>query len=353
MRRKKRLSERDAINLLTNEEHIELGCRAFDEKVSRFGMKITYTRNIHINPTNLCVYSCAFCDFAAKPSAPHAYSMSEDDILAKILDPSILEVHIVGGLWPTWGFKRSLNLVSAIRNLRPDIWIKAFTAVEIAYFSRMEGCSVESIICQLRDAGVNCFPGGGAEILSDRIHSLLFKEKIGPREWLQIHECAHRLGIETNCTMLFGHIEEPAEVVSHLEALRALQDKTGGFSCFIPLAYQPGRSRLVPEIVSSMYCLKIISLSRLFLDNIPHIRSYWPSLEIETACAGLSFGADDLDGTIMNERIMNLAGSNAPKGIDEENVRVIIRHSGQDPVLRTGSFETFAGTTPSSRTLHD
>lgn len=349
----RRLSEGSAIDLLTNAQLIELGCRAFDDKMGRFGTTITYTRNVHINPTNLCIYSCAFCDFAAKPSSLHAYSMSEDEILQQIVDPSLLEVHIVGGLWHTWGFKRSIKLIGAIRNLRPDIWIKAFTAVEIAYFSKTEARSAENIISRLRDAGVNCLPGGGAEILSDRIHSVIFKEKIGPREWLQIHETAHRLGLETNCTMLFGHIEKAAEVISHLYALRALQDRTGGFSCFIPLAYQPGRTRLTPEIASSTYCLKIISVSRLFLDNIPHIKSYWPSLEIETACAGLSFGADDLDGTIRNERIMNLAGSNAPKGIDEEEVRLIIRHSGQDPVLRTGSFEKVSEATPPSRTSYD
>lgn len=333
-----RLDKFEALDLLRHADLHHLGKLAFSEKRKRFNDRITFVVNLHINPTNLCVYSCKFCDYAAKPGDEHAYMLSEMEILQQLDDPALRETHIVGGLWPKWGFRRSLALIRAIHELRPDIWIKAFTAVEVAYFARMEKVSTQEILTRISEAGVRQLPGGGAEILSPRIHAELFKDKIGPDEWLRIHEEAHTLGLKTNATMLFGHIETDEEIIDHLLLLRQLQDRTGGFQSFIPLAYQPGTTGLVSRMVSSPRCLKIIAISRLVLDNIPHIKAYWPSLHIETATAALTFGADDLDGTLGKERIMQLAKTASPASMSAVFLQKLIADAGQEAAERDGDF---------------
>jgi len=317
---------------------LTLGAEAFSAKRARYGDRVTYVVNRHINPTNLCIHSCRFCDFAAKPDDAHAYTLSEDQILEHVAPAELTEIHIVGGLWHTWGFSRSLELVRRIRAARPDVWIKAFTAVEVEYFARMERVEWKDIMSALMDAGVNALPGGGAEVLSERIHQELFASKIGAEEWLGIHEMAHRLGLVTNATLLFGHIETDDEIVDHLLLLRGLQDRAPGFECFIPLAYQPGASRIVTRLAPAPRCLRVIALARLVLDNIPHIKAYWPSLHIETAVAALNFGADDLDGTLQHERIMSLAGSSAPSTLSTRQLERMVREAGQIPVRRDGAY---------------
>ncbi|MBX3180866.1 MAG: CofH family radical SAM protein [Candidatus Hydrogenedentes bacterium] len=318
---------------------LELGRLAFEAKRARYGDRITYVHNRHVNPTNLCVYSCKFCDYAAKKGDAHAYELTEAQIFRDLEDPSVVEAHIVGGLWPSWRFGRSLDLVRAVRAARPGLWIKAFTAVEIAYFARMERTSTREILARMRDAGVDMVPGGGAEILSDRIHQALYKEKIGPADWLRIHEEAHETGLPSNATMLFGHIETDEEIVDHLFQLRELQDRTGGFQSFIPLAYLPGETRIVPRAVSAPRALRIIAISRLVLDNFDHVKAYWPTLGLETAAAALSFGADDLDGTLGRERIMQCAASESPAALTRQFMEQIIRDGGQLPTPRNGRFE--------------
>lgn len=332
----------DATSALLHLQHtplLDLGVEAFAAKRARYGDRATYVHNRHVNPTNLCVYSCKFCDFAAKKNDPHAYALTEVEILRDLADASIAEAHIVGGLWPTWHFQRALDLVKAIRAARPGLWIKAFTAVEIAYFAQMEKTTTRRILEEMKEAGVDMVPGGGAEILSDRVHRALYKDKIGPAAWLRIHEEAHEAGLPSNATMLFGHIETDAEIVAHLMQLRDLQDRTGGFQSFIPLAYLPGSTRLVPRAVSTTRCLRIIALSRLALDNFPHIKAYWPTLGLETAAAALSFGADDFDGTLGQERIMQLASSESPAALTRQFMERAIRDGGQLPVPRNGRFE--------------
>ena len=333
-----RLERDDALDRFEHRPLLEMGLHAFEAKSAIHGNRISFIRNIHLNPTNLCVLRCRFCDFAAKPGSPHAYSMTEDEIMEKLSDMTLREAHIVGGLWHTWGFGRSLALVRRIRAARPDLWIKAFTAVEVDYFSRMERLDWATVIREMRDAGVDAMPGGGAEVLSERIHQELYPDKIGPEAWLAVHETAHHLGLPTNATLLFGHIETGAEIVDHLLRLRALQDRTGGFQSFIPLAYQPGQTALTPRLVSVPQCLRVIALARLMLDNFAHIKAYWPALGIETAVAALSFGADDLDGTLERERIMHLAGSNTPERLASERMRQMIFEAGQIPVERDGRF---------------
>ena len=333
-----RVIEHDALGLLHDAPLLELGQRAFMAKRARYGDRITYVINRHVNPTNLCVYACAFCDFAAKKGDRHAYVLDEEAILRDLVDPALAEVHIVGGLWPVWGMTRSLALVHRIRDMRPDLWIKAFTAVEVAYFARSERIATEDVLQRMIDAGVDAMPGGGAEILTGRIHAALYPQKIGPDEWLAIHRLAHRLGLPTNATMLFGHIETDDAIIEHLLRLRELQDETGGFQSFIPLAYQPGETQLVSRMVSSPRCLRIVALSRLVLDNVAHIKAYWPTLQVETASAALSFGADDLDGSLGKERIMQLAQSAAPAQLSTVFMEKMIRHAGQLPARRDGRF---------------
>lgn len=334
-----RVDTTEALSMLQDVPLVALGREAFAAKRDRYGDRITYVHNRHVNPTNLCVFACKFCDYAAKKGDAHAYELQEVDILRDLEDASISEAHIVGGLWPGWHFTRSLALIKAIRAARPGLWIKAFTAVEIAYFARMQRSTTREILERMRDAGVDMVPGGGAEIFSERIHQALFKDKIGGDDWLRIHEEAHEAGLPSNATMLFGHIETDEEIVAHLMRLRALQDRTGGFQSFIPLAYLPGETRLVPRAVSAPRCLRIIALSRLVLDNFPHVKAYWPTIGLETAAAALSFGADDLDGTLGKERIMQMASSDSPAALTRRFMEQIIRDGGQLPAARNGRFE--------------
>ena len=335
----KRIHRSEALSLLRDAPLTELGRRAFVVKQARYGNRITYVQNQHVNPTNLCVYSCTFCDFSAKPNDPHAYTLSEAEILNGLESPAIREAHIVGGLWPKWGLHRSLDLVRKIRDARPDIYIKAFTAVEVAYFARMERTDISSVLTQMIDAGVDLMPGGGAEVLNDRVHSKLYVDKIGPNEWLKIHGAAHLMGLPSNATLLFGHIETDEELVDHLLLLRCLQDNAPGFQSFVPLAYQPGKSGLRQRMVSAPRCLRVVALSRLVLDNIPHIKAYWPTLQEETATTALNFGADDLDGTLGRERIMQLAGSDSPEQQTCNLLERMIHNAGQEPAERNGTFQ--------------
>lgn len=334
-----RIDTEEALDLLVNTPLLDLGRRAFVAKRDRYGDRITFVQNRHVNPTNLCVYACKFCDYAAKKGDAHAYTLTEAEILEMIADPAIVEAHVVGGLWPGWNFTRSLALIRAIRAARPGLWIKAFTAVEIAYFARMHRFPTTDILGRMIDAGVDAVPGGGAEIFSERIHQALFRDKIGADDWLRIHEEAHELGLPSNATMLFGHIETDEEIVTHLLRLRELQDRTGGFQCFIPLAYVPGETRLVARPVSAVRSLRIIALARLVLDNIPHLKAYWPTIGIETAATALTFGADDLDGTLGKERIMQMAATESPESLTRRFMEQIIRDAGQLPVSRNGRFE--------------
>ena len=334
-----RIDADEALAMLKSAPLVTLGREAFAAKRARYGDRVTFVHNRHVNPTNLCVYSCKFCDYAAKKGDAHAYELQESDILRDLEDPSISEAHIVGGLWPGWNFNRSLALVSAIRAARPGLWIKAFTAVEIAYFARMERCSTREILERMREAGVDMVPGGGAEIFSERIHQALYKDKIGGEDWLRIHEEAHEVGLPSNATMLFGHIETDEEIVVHLMRLRELQDRTDGFQSFIPLAYLPGETRLVSRAVSAPRSLRSIALSRLVLDNFPHVKAYWPTIGLETAAAALTFGADDLDGTLGKERIMQMAASDSPAALTRRFMEQIIRDAGQLPAARNGQYE--------------
>lgn len=334
-----RLDRGQGLELLQTLPLLQLGRMAFERKRALHGDRVSFVRNRQINLTNRCVNSCRFCGFSVKAEDPAGYELDEEGIAAMVDEPELKEVHIVSGLWPSWDFERSVNLVRVVRARRPDIWIKAFTAVELEYFARVScGGDMNTVISSLIRTGVNQLPAGGAEVFSDRVRRLLCPDKISGKEWLAIHRLAHESGLPSNASLLFGHIETDEEIVDHLLALRELQDATHGFQAFVPLAYQPGKTNVVRRPASSPRCLQIVALSRLLLDNIPHVKAYWPSLQIETAVAALNFGADDLDGTLGRERIMKTAGSPGPEQATTELLERMCRQAGQKLYERDGAY---------------
>lgn len=315
-----------------------LGRAALTNRHKRFENRATYVFNLQINPANICGAGCTFCNYAASKSDPHAYVLSEEDILKKVAQLKPTEVHIVGGLNQVWPYERNLALVRQLRQHDPNLHIKAFTAVEIAYFAKSSRKNETDILNELQSAGLNAMPGGGAEIFSERLYRRHWKNKIGPQEWVRIHQTAHKLGICTNATMLFGFGDTWAERIEHMLILREAQEQSEGFACFIPLAFQPGKDKFDTHGPTPLEILTVLAISRLVLDNIFHLKAYWPMIGIETAAAGLSWGADDMDGTISEEKIAHLAGAQTPKGLAREKMIETIKMAGFEPVERDGQF---------------
>ncbi|OGR86062.1 MAG: aminofutalosine synthase MqnE [Elusimicrobia bacterium RIFCSPLOWO2_01_FULL_60_11] len=342
VRQEIRITPEEALSLYGTSDLLGLGKIANSIKEKRTGDRATFVVNRQINPTNLCVLSCKFCDFASKKGRPNAYALSIKEILSKCSE-DLREVHIVGGLHHEWSFEDYLAIVREIHAHFPMIQIKAYTAVEIDYFAKREKCSVKEILIRLKEAGLVCLPGGGAEVFSERVRKALFPFKIGAPRWLEIHRTAHELGIRSNSTLLYGHMETLQERVEHMNKLRALQDETGGFLSFIPLAYQTGKTNIIQRPASAVDDLKTMAVSRIFLDNFDHIKSYWVTLGEETASLALAFGADDLDGTVMEERIMHAADAPSPVGMAKERLERLIRSAGRVPVERNALYNTVEG----------
>jgi aminodeoxyfutalosine synthase len=316
---------------------LELGRLADAVARDRHGDRVYFTVNRQLNPTNVCVLSCRFCDYAKKPGAPDAYTMGKEEILAHV-DPEIREIHIVGGLHNQWRFEDYVDVVRWVKQKKPDLSVKAYTAVEIDFFCRLTKQPAEWVLERLREAGLDALPGGGAEVFSERVRRELFHQKIGAKRWLEIHEIAHRLGIPSNATLLYGHIETRAERVQHLIDLRDLEDRAPGFLAFIPLAFQPGVTGLVRRQASAIDDLRTIAISRLVLDNVPHVKSYWVMLGQDTASVALNFGASDLDGTIGVEKIAHAALARSPVGLAEAGMVHAIREAGKRPVQRDALY---------------
>ncbi len=315
-----------------------LGRAALANRRRRFGDRATFVFNLQINPANICGARCTFCNYAASKKDAHVYVMSEAEILGKVAQLQPTEAHIVGGLNQVWPYERNLELVRRLRAQYPGLHIKAFTAVEIAYFAKTAHKSETEILAELKAAGVEALPGGGAEIFSERLWRRHWPNKIGPDEWVRIHQTAHGLGFSTNATMLFGFGDTWDERIHHLLTLRRAQDQSGGFACFIPLAFQPGEGNFIAHGPTPLETLMVLAIARLVLDNIPHLKSYWPMSGVETAAAGLSWGADDMDGTISEEKIAHLAGASTPKGLARERMTETIRMAGFVPLERDGKF---------------
>jgi aminodeoxyfutalosine synthase len=330
-----RLSLEDGVAMYNTLDLISLGKMADFGQQQKSGDAVYFVLNRKIEPTNICVLSCKFCDFATKPGRPDAYEMTNEDIWSK-LTPDLHEVHITGGMPAHWGWEHYLEMLSGIKEKFPSIDIKAFTAVEIDFFAKKFRMTIEEVLRQLKEVGLRTMPGGGAEVFSERVRRLLFNQKIGAKRWLEIHRIAHRMGIPTNATLLYGHIETIEERIVHLIKLRELQDETGGFLSFIPLAFQPGDTGIKARshFTSAIDDLKTIAISRLMLDNFPHIKAYWVMLTEEVASVALNFGADDMDGTVGEEHIAHDAGAITPMQLAKDQIIKIIRDAGKIPVER-------------------
>lgn len=334
----KRLEPDEGLFLFETDDVFVLGRLASIASEGRNGRHVYYVRNRHINPTNICVNRCKFCAFSRSKGENGAYELTIDEILKKLSEGFYREVHIVGGLHPEWSFDHYVRMVSKIKSTYPDIHIKAFTAVEIDHFSRISGLTIEDVLKRLKDSGLDAMPGGGAEIFADSVRKRLCPEKISGTRWLEIHRIAHQLGIKTNATMLYGHIENFEDRVDHLIKLRDLQDETGGFQAFIPLSYHPLNTATGGFYSSGIDDLKTIAVSRLILDNFDHIKAYWIMLGEKIAQLSLLFGADDIDGTVIEEKITHSAGGMTEEGLTVEEIRELITKAGKIPVERDAFY---------------
>jgi len=307
-----------------------------------YGKKAFFNVNRHINPTNICKDVCKFCAFSANRKNPNPYTMSHDEILEaakKSLEHNITEVHIVSAHNPAAGLEWYLEIFSMLKKEFPSLHIKALTAAEINFLSEEYNLTYEQVIDKMIEYGVDSMPGGGAEIFDEEVRNHICKGKVSSEQWLEIHELWHSKGKQSNATMLFGHIEKRKDRIDHMLRLRDLQDKSGGFNAFIPLVYQRENNYLkVEEFLSSIEILKTYAISRLMLDNIPHIKAYWATSTINLALIALEFGADDLDGTIEKEAIQSAAGASSANGMNINNFLDLITTSGFIPVQRDSLY---------------
>jgi len=338
VRHEVRLERDDALALFETDDLLGVGRMADHVKTRREGDRVYFVINRHITPTNLCVLSCSFCGFARKPGQAGAYEHTIEDMVAMVKDET-REVHIVGGHHPDWPFEYYERMIEAIHQAHPDVQIKAFTAAEIDYFWRRWKIEPREALTRLKAAGLRSMPGGGAEIFSARLAKLLkYTGKADPERWCEIHGIAHSLGIKTNATMLYGHVERLDERVDHMVRLREQQDRSGGFVTFVPLAYQEAATRLVPRQTPPADSLRTIAIGRLMLDNFAHVEAYWVTLGEETASVALHFGADDVNGTLEDERIQHLSGAKTPAGVAREQLFRMIRDAGKIPVERDALY---------------
>jgi aminodeoxyfutalosine synthase len=336
-----RVSRFQALKLVEQASIYDLGQAAYAVRTRLYNNQAFFVYNQHLNFTNVCANACRFCAFSKRPGQDGSYTLSLEQVkqaVASRLDEPIDEIHIVGGLNPELDYDYYLGLLEVVRKTRPKARIKAFTAVEIAFLSDKYGLSHEQILMDFARSGLDALPGGGAEVFSPSLRQRLCPEKVSGKRWLEIHEAAHRLSIPTNCTLLFGHIETWEDRIDHLLALRDLQDRTGGFLCFIPLPYQRGHNELGAKGPDGIDLMKMIAMSRIVLDNIPHIKAYWAFSGIKAAQMGLWYGADDFDGTIVEENIGHAAGADTPKGLTIDQLKDYIKSAGFDPVQRDSYF---------------
>jgi aminodeoxyfutalosine synthase len=346
--RAERLSEDDGEALFACPDITALGALAHHVRTRMHGNNAYYVRNRHINYSNICVNHCRFCAFRREANGEGAFVLSAEEILARVRDDQgvpFAEIHVVGGCHPALRLSWFEKLFAEIRKTCPHAELKAFTVTEVHNLACIEHCSTREVLLRLRQCGVDMLTGGGAEIFAPEIRKCICPEKINGDEYLRISGEAHSLGIASNCTMMFGHVESFADRVRHLCALREQQDKSGGFVCFIPLPYQSLNNPLADELSglsmgvgAGLDRMRTIAVSRLMLDNIAHLKAYWIMLGVKCAQVALSFGADDLDGTIIEERIGNMAGSEAGQALSRAELEDMIRRSGFAPVNRTARF---------------
>jgi len=329
----------DGVFLYHYPDLLALGSLANEVREDRHGDRTYFNINFHINPTNVCEANCRFCSFARlEPGMPNAYTMSVEEIRQKLVDRKdqpVTEIHIVSGLHHTMPFEWYLDTLRVLKKERPSIHLKAFTAVEIHYFAQKYGKTYEEVLRELIDAGLGSMPGGGAEIFAPRARKKLCDDKATADEWLEVHRTAHRLGLRTNSTMLYGTIETIEERVDHMLRLRDLQAETGGFQTFIPLSFHPDGNKMAKlPSPTGVDDLRTYAVSRLMLHNFDHIKAYWIMIGIKTAQIAQSFGVDDIDGTVQEEKIYHMAGAETPQAMSRGQLVRLIREAGRTAVER-------------------
>jgi aminodeoxyfutalosine synthase len=334
-----RLDLAEGVRLFDCPDLLAVGWLANRERERRFSRRTFYNFNIRLEATNVCVASCLFCAFARlKPGDAGAYTMSLEQVWDKLrqrVHQQLTEIHVVNGLHPDLPFDYYTEMLRGFKRIRPGITLKCFTAVEIAFFADLYKMTDEQVLRELMAAGLDSLPGGGAEIFAERVRRKIANDKCGSDRYLDIHRIAHRLGMKTNVTMLYGHIETADERVDHMLRARALQDETGGFQAFIPLAFHPDNNQMrklpAPSAADS---LRVHAVSRLMCDNIPHVKAFWIATGIEVAQTSLWFGVDDLDGTVQEEKIYHMAGARTPESMSTRELERLIRAAGREPVER-------------------
>jgi aminodeoxyfutalosine synthase len=348
-----RLDFEDGVRLFNSPDLLAVGALANRERERRHAGRTYYNHNIRLEATNVCVASCLFCSFARlKPGDAGAYTMSLEEVWDKLRrrkHQAITEVHMVNGLHPDLPFEYYLELLRGLKAIRPDVHLKCFTAVEIAFFADLYQRSDEQVLRELMAAGLDSLPGGGAEIFAARVRRKVAHDKCGTERYLEIHRTAHRLGLRTNVTMLYGHIETMEERVDHMLRARALQDDTSGFQAFIPLAFHPDNNQMrkLPA-PSATDTLRVHAVSRLMLDNIPHVKAFWIATGVDVAQTSLWFGVDDLDGTVQEEKIYHMAGARTPEAMTTREIERLIVAAGREPVERDTLYNVVRGQAASS-----
>ncbi|MGH9355749.1 MAG: aminofutalosine synthase MqnE [Terriglobia bacterium] len=336
-----RLSFEDGVALFRSSDLLAIGYLADHVRRELHGQRTYFNVNRHINPTNVCIASCRLCAFGRKPDAPGAYTMALEEafrVAGQGWTEAITEFHIVGGLHPDLPFDYYVDLIRGLKERFPTVHLKAFTAVEIGYYAHITRLSVKEILERFKEAGLGSLPGGGAEIFAPATRRKICDHKIGATTWLKIHRAAHQMGLHSNATMLYGHIETDEDRVDHMLRLRELQEETHGFQAFIPLKFHAANTELGKDIdyrdTTGFTDLKNVAVARLLLDNFPHIKAYWIMLTPRVAQVALRFGADDLDGTVVEEKIYHDAGATTPQVMTRQELMRLIREAGGEPCER-------------------
>jgi aminodeoxyfutalosine synthase len=334
-----RLSFEDGLALEATGDLFTLGELANLVRERKNGDRTYYNVNTHLNPTNVCVYRCSFCSFRADLKGANAYVMSDEEIVGRAREATekgCTELHIVGGLHHQLPYEWYLGIIASIHRACPELHLKAWTAVEWDWFERLTKRTTRELLAEMKAAGLGSLPGGGAEIFHPEIREKICDYKAGAEQWLRVHREWHEMGGKSNATMLYGHIERPEHRIDHLLRLRGLQDETGGFQAFIPLAFHPDNNPLGKDIVkpSGLTDLRVMAIARLMLDNFPHVKAYWQMLGVKIAQVAQSWGADDIDGTVVHEKIYHAAGSDSPQELSVADLRRLIEEAGRVPVER-------------------
>ena len=340
---RQRLDFDDGVFLMRTPAIHRVGRLANSVRERLHGDQTFFVVNRHLNPTNYCLYSCSFCAFAKKAGDEGGYRMSLDqirDLARNTFEEDLSEVHIVGGIDPKLPYEYYVDVLRVIHEVRPQIHLKAYTMIEIEWLARIGKRSIEAVLDDLREAGLGSCPGGGVEVLSDRVHQEIFDGKLSPDEWLATARTVQNHGIRMNATMLYGHIETDEELVQHMVRIRELQDDTGGFMTFIPLAFHPEHTELSHlSGPTGLLDLRTIAVSRLMMDNIDHLKTYWIMQGLDVSQVALSYGADDMDGTVVEEKITHAAGATSPLGVTREELVQTIRDAGRVPVERDTLYQ--------------